>query len=52
MESLLGLSIRKETRWNYGNRPSANNKGSRVQCKFADLTLIDRLRLRLEFGRE
>src|ERR1017187_3156844 len=35
MESLLGSSIRKETRWNYGNRLPANNKGCRVQCKFA-----------------
>jgi len=42
----LGSSIWKETRWNYGNRLPANNKGCRVQCKFADLTLIDRVRLR------
>jgi hypothetical protein len=27
MENLLGSSIRKETRWNYGNRLPANNKG-------------------------
>src|ERR1039457_5651153 len=43
MESLLGSSIRKETRWNYSSRLPANNKGCRVQCKFARRSHMKRI---------